>query len=78
MLSGWKSSLQMDAIPYERFVKKMFCTQGNKRYNGWTRLTPEKAERDKDSSEQQWNKNIRSQQSPVKETGSLALKSVQI
>ncbi len=47
-------------------------------YNGSTRLTTERAERDKETSEQQLNKNIRNQQSLLKETGSLASKSGQI
>ncbi len=46
--------------------------------NGSTRLTTEKAERDKDISEQQSNKKIRNNQSLVKEIGSLASKSADL
>ncbi len=47
-------------------------------YNGSTRVTTERAKRHKDPSEQQLNKNITKHQPMVKETGSLASKSVQI
>ncbi len=47
-------------------------------YNGSIRLTTEMAKRDKDTSEQQLNKNLRNHQSLVKETGSLASRSVPI
>lgn len=59
--------MQIDIILYEGFAKVMFCPWRTKCCS--TRLTIERAERDKDTSRLQLNRNLRNHQSLVKETG---------
>ncbi len=60
LLGCRKSSSQIDVVLYEK--KQLFN-------NCSTTLTIERAERDKDTSEQQLHKNIRNHQTLVKEIG---------
>ncbi len=63
MLSGCrKSSLQIDVILYEGFI---LYVENKTLHCGSTRLTSERAERDKDPSEQQLNNNINKKSSAV-------------
>lgn len=81
MLLGCKKSyLQVDVILYEGFTTKViFFVRGEQNAVQWINQTDRWwAERDKDTSEQHLNKNIRNHQSLVKEIGSLESKSLQV